>query len=82
MPLAPALRYSQRRSPEHSRPLGTEIGMTTRRAGLVAAVKFLEPIKEKVPLVSWADVMQMASALSIEARPPLPARCRTRVHLK
>ena len=37
-------------------------------AGLAAAVKFLEPIKEKVPLVSWADLMQMASALAVEVR--------------
>lgn len=37
-------------------------------AGLTAAVKFLEPIKEKVPLVSWADLMQMASALAVEVR--------------
>lgn len=35
-------------------------------AGLVSAVEMLQPIKDKVPNVSWADLMQMASALSIE----------------
>lgn len=35
-------------------------------AGLVKAVDFLKPIKEKVPLVSWADLMQMASALAVK----------------
>mmetsp|Transcript_11038 Transcript_11038/g.33100 ORF Transcript_11038/g.33100 Transcript_11038/m.33100 type:complete len:295 (-) Transcript_11038:1609-2493(-) len=35
-------------------------------AGLEKAVKLLEPIKEKVPIVSWADLMQLASATAIE----------------
>jgi L-ascorbate peroxidase len=35
-------------------------------AGLVSAVELLKPIKDKVPNVSWADLMQMASALAIE----------------
>jgi L-ascorbate peroxidase len=34
--------------------------------GLINAVKLLEPIKEKYPDVSWADIIQMASARSIE----------------
>jgi len=34
--------------------------------GLSKAVKYLEPFKEEYPLVSWADLMQMASAVSIE----------------
>lgn len=35
-------------------------------AGLVGAVKLLEPIKEKFPAVSYADLMQMASCRAIE----------------
>eukprot|EP00529_Nitzschia_sp_RCC80_P030523 CAMPEP_0113497334 /NCGR_PEP_ID=MMETSP0014_2-20120614/30579_1 /TAXON_ID=2857 /ORGANISM="Nitzschia sp." /LENGTH=303 /DNA_ID=CAMNT_0000391275 /DNA_START=13 /DNA_END=924 /DNA_ORIENTATION=+ /assembly_acc=CAM_ASM_000159 len=35
-------------------------------AGLVNAVKLLEPIKEKFPAVSYADLMQMASCRAIE----------------
>lgn len=35
-------------------------------AGLSGAVKLLEPIKEKFPAVSYADLMQMASARAIE----------------
>lgn len=42
--------------------------VSATNAGLTAAVKFLEPVKEKVPLVSWADLMQMASALAVEVR--------------
>eukprot|EP00421_Protoceratium_reticulatum_P007601 CAMPEP_0168365670 /NCGR_PEP_ID=MMETSP0228-20121227/4837_1 /TAXON_ID=133427 /ORGANISM="Protoceratium reticulatum, Strain CCCM 535 (=CCMP 1889)" /LENGTH=1329 /DNA_ID=CAMNT_0008378457 /DNA_START=132 /DNA_END=4121 /DNA_ORIENTATION=- len=34
--------------------------------GLSKAVKFLEPFKDDYPLVSWADLIQMASAVSIE----------------
>lgn len=30
------------------------------------AMRFLEPFKDDYPLVSWADLMQMASAVSIE----------------
>lgn len=35
-------------------------------AGLVNAIKLLEPIKEKYPAVSYADLFQMASARAIE----------------
>jgi len=35
-------------------------------AGLTNAVKLLEPIKQKFPAVSYADLFQMASAVSIE----------------
>jgi len=35
-------------------------------AGLIGAVKLLEPVKEKFPEVSYADIYQMASARSIE----------------
>lgn len=35
-------------------------------AGLVGALKLLDPIKEKFPEVSYADLFQMASALAIE----------------
>jgi L-ascorbate peroxidase len=35
-------------------------------AGLSGAVKLLEPIKEKFPGVSYADIYQMASARAIE----------------
>jgi L-ascorbate peroxidase len=35
-------------------------------AGLAGAVKLLEPVKEKYPDVSYADIFQMASARSIE----------------
>lgn len=34
--------------------------------GLAAAVQLLEPVKEAVPAVSYADLFQMASARSIE----------------
>jgi len=34
--------------------------------GLSKAMKFLEPFKDDFPLVSWADLIQMASAISIE----------------
>jgi L-ascorbate peroxidase len=34
-------------------------------AGLANAVKILEPVKEKFPEVSYADIFQMASARSI-----------------
>lgn len=40
------------------------------RSGLEKAVKLLEPIKEKVPIVSWADLMQLASATAIEVHAP------------
>lgn len=36
-------------------------------AGLDKAVRFLTPIKEACPLVSWADLIQMGSATSIAA---------------
>ena len=35
-------------------------------AGLTAAINLLTPIKEKYPDISWADIIQMASATSIE----------------
>jgi len=35
-------------------------------AGLAGAVKLLEPIREKYPSVSYADIFQMASARAIE----------------
>jgi len=34
--------------------------------GLSKAAKFLEPFKDDYPLVSWADLIQMASAVSVE----------------
>jgi len=34
--------------------------------GLSKAVRFLEPFKDDYPLVSWADLIQMASAVSVE----------------
>lgn len=37
-------------------------------AGLVKAVELLQPVKDKVPKVSWADLMQMASALAVKVR--------------
>jgi catalase (peroxidase I) len=35
-------------------------------AGLATAVTMIEPIKKKFPLVSYADLFQMASATAIE----------------
>lgn len=35
-------------------------------AGLASAVQMLEPIKKKFPMVSYADLFQMASAVSVE----------------
>merc|ERR1719453_1979565 len=35
-------------------------------AGLAKAVRYLEPVKAKYPAVSWADCIQMASAVGIE----------------
>lgn len=34
--------------------------------GLIGAIKLLEPVKEKFPDMSYADIYQMASARSIE----------------
>uniref|UniRef100_A0A7S0AI72 phosphopyruvate hydratase n=1 Tax=Pyrodinium bahamense TaxID=73915 RepID=A0A7S0AI72_9DINO len=34
--------------------------------GLSKALRFLEPFKDDYPLISWADLIQMASAISIE----------------
>jgi L-ascorbate peroxidase len=38
-------------------------------AGLVNAVALLEPIHAKYPDVSWADLIQMSSAVAIEVGP-------------
>ena len=35
-------------------------------AGLQKALDLLKPIKEKYDILSWADIIQMASALSVE----------------
>jgi hypothetical protein len=43
-------------------------------AGLVNAVALLEPIHSKYPQVSWADFIQMASAVAIEVRAELAER--------
>lgn len=45
-------------------------------AGLANALKLLEPIKEKYPEVSYADIFQMASAVAIEVAggPKIPVR--------
>lgn len=45
-------------------------------AGLSKAVNYLRPIKEKYPLVSWADLIQMASAVAVEhaGGPAIPIR--------
>jgi len=45
-------------------------------AGLQTALKLLEPIKKRFPTVGWADLMQMASAVSVELAggPPIPMR--------
>jgi L-ascorbate peroxidase len=40
-------------------------------AGLATAVKMLEPIKAKYPLVGYADLFQMASAVAVEMVRPL-----------
>eukprot|EP00971_Amphidinium_carterae_P274302 5443595-Amphidinium_carterae.1 len=36
-------------------------------AGLKKAVGYLEPFKQKYPSITWADLIQMASACAIEA---------------
>jgi cytochrome c peroxidase len=36
-------------------------------AGLAKVIKFLEPFKKKYPIVSWADIIQMAGAIAVEA---------------
>ena len=38
-----------------------------RKPGLATAVNLLEPIKKKFPLVSYADLFQLASATAIES---------------
>ena len=45
-------------------------------AGLSKAVNFLKPFKEKYPALSWADLIQMASACAIQATggPILPMK--------
>jgi len=45
-------------------------------AGLPKALNFLKPLKAKYPAVSWADLIQMASACAIEATggPKIPMR--------
>lgn len=40
--------------------------MSQRCAGLVSAVSLIEPIKEKYPGVTYADLFQLASATAIE----------------
>jgi len=35
-------------------------------AGLAKCVRFLTPIKEKFPVLSWADIIQMAGACAVE----------------
>lgn len=35
-------------------------------AGLVNGVNLLKPFKEKYPIISWADLMQLASAVSVD----------------
>jgi catalase (peroxidase I) len=50
-------------------------------AGLSAAVALLQPVHDKFPEVSWADLIQMASAVAIEVRfydmPRLPQHAGT-----
>jgi catalase (peroxidase I) len=36
-------------------------------AGLATAVNLLEPIKKKFPLISYADLFQLASATAVES---------------
>jgi L-ascorbate peroxidase len=45
-------------------------------AGLAKAKKYLEPLKAKYPKVSWADLIQMASATAIECAggPTIPMK--------
>lgn len=45
-------------------------------AGLKKAVNYLRPLKDRYPSVSWADLMQMASALGVELAggPVIPMR--------
>lgn len=45
-------------------------------AGLPTAVELLQPVKDKHPLVSWADLFQMASAVAVEVAggPTIPLR--------
>ncbi|CAI5493932.1 unnamed protein product [Closterium sp. Naga37s-1] len=40
-------------------------------AGLAGAIALLEPIKQKYPAVSYADLFQLASAIAVEVRPRL-----------
>ena len=45
--------------------------VTVHSTGLTTAVNLLEPIKKKFPLISYADLLQLASATAIEVvRPP------------
>jgi len=45
-------------------------------AGLIGAIKLLEPVKEKFPDISYADLFQLASATAIEdaGGPKIPMR--------
>merc|ERR1719487_2189196 len=45
-------------------------------AGLVKALKYLEPIKAACPLISWADLIQLGSAESVKAMggPTIPMK--------
>jgi len=45
-------------------------------AGLAKVIKFLEPFKNKYPILSWADIIQMAGACAVETAggPKIPMR--------
>jgi len=45
-------------------------------AGLAKCVGFLQPVKDKYPVLSWADVIQMAGACAVEhaGGPVIPMR--------
>jgi catalase (peroxidase I) len=46
--------------------LSDKSGKLTITTGLTAAVNLLEPIKKQFPLISYADLFQLASATAIE----------------
>lgn len=41
--------------------------------GLVNALKLLQPIKDKYPGITYADLFQLASATAIEVFPEVPS---------